>query len=159
MRYVRRIAAQVTSPKFFCRLISNPHGRFYELKCERGTLRGLFPGGELREVPPEVAIHYQSIISLDGPRRHISLAAAAKLARTGPPQTVTSKCKRQCTKSICGCMKAGVRCSKRCHGACSQRCENLEVNHSGDQGNIVSSEQSSEPHERYVQMSATLLLS
>ncbi len=50
-------------------VLSNPHGHFYELKCESGTLRSPFPAGELREVPPEIALQYQAVIAMHGPRR------------------------------------------------------------------------------------------
>jgi hypothetical protein len=110
---------------FFCRILSNPHGYFYELKCKNRTLRGLFSGGELREVSLEVANQYKSIISMDGSGRPISLAVASRLAQTGPPPVVTCQCQQQCTKGRCGCMKAGILCSKGCHGKSTRRCHNF----------------------------------
>jgi hypothetical protein len=77
--------------RFFCRISSNPHGRFYELKCKSGTLCGLLPSSDLQDVPPKVATHYRLVIPLDGPRRLVSLTAAAQLVRTGPSQAVTCK--------------------------------------------------------------------
>jgi hypothetical protein len=53
--------------RFYCRVISNPHGMYYELKCENGTLQRLFPGGELQSVTPEIAAQYQLLVPLDGP--------------------------------------------------------------------------------------------
>ncbi len=101
-------------------------------------------------MPPEVVAHYQSIISLDGPRHPISLAAAARLARSGPPPAVTSKCKVECRKGRCSCMKARVQCTKCCHGPSSRQCSNAIHQHD-------TSNQSLSPHnleesspERYV---------
>jgi hypothetical protein len=114
---------------FFCCILSNPHGHFYEVKCENRTLRPLFLAGELQEVPPKVVAHYQSIISLDRPHHSISLAAVARLAQSSLPPAVTCKCKGECRKGQCSCMKARVQCSKNCHGPSSCQCSNAMYQH------------------------------
>jgi hypothetical protein len=110
--------------RFFCRVLSHPHSSYYELRSESGTIRRLFTGGELHPVPPKIANQYKSTISLEGPRRPISYVAAARQARSGPAPTVTCKCRTGCTAGRCSCMKAQVKCSKRCHGPSCRSCLN-----------------------------------
>ncbi len=101
-------------------------------------------------MPLEVVAHYQSIISLDGPRHSISLAAAARLARSGLPLAVTCKCKVECRKGRCSCMKARVQCSKRCHGTSSRQCSNATHQHDTSNQSLSPDHLEESSPERYV---------
>ncbi len=113
--------------RFFCRVVDRPQHDLYQLRCESGLLKSLFPSNDLQAVPPEVASQYQRLITMTGSSVSLSLAAVARLASTGPPPPVVCRCKPQCTLARCSCIKANVRCSKRCHGSSHRVCQNSQL--------------------------------
>jgi hypothetical protein len=117
--------------RFYSRVVDKPYHNLYQLRCEIGILRSLYPSNDLQSVPHEIATQYQCIITMTGSSAFVSLAAAARLASTGPPRLVVCKCQQQCTSTRCSCMKAGVQCSKRCHGSIPRACYNYSFLPSG----------------------------
>jgi hypothetical protein len=124
--------------RFFCRVISHPRSSYHELNSESGTIRRLFPGGELHPVPSKIADEYKSLISLEGLQRPIFYVAAARQARSGPPPVVTCKCWTGCMAGRCSCMKGNIQCSKHCHGPSQRTCLNSVISLERDSVKLLS---------------------